>query len=282
MKISVIIPTYNRERFIGRAIKSVKNQTYKIDEIIVIDNNSDDNTIKLIKRYHNDIKIFKENKKGVSYARNYGILKSKNNWLAFLDSDDEWMDDKIEEQVKYIRNSKNSLSFIHSNEVWFRKNIQLNQKKKHEKNGGYIFEDCLDNCKISPSSTLIKKNLFSRYGKFDHSFMVCEDYELWLRITSKEKIGYINKPLIKKYGGHKGQLSKQYWGLDRFRVKALEKLVLNFKITEKQKVLAIKKIIKKINILLLGGYKRNKKLFIKNYETKKSFWQNYLKQNYDN
>ena len=282
MKISVIIPTYNRERFIGRAIKSVKNQTYKIDEIIVIDNNSDDNTIKLIKRYHNDIKIFKENKKGVSYARNYGILKSKNNWLAFLDSDDEWMDDKIEEQVKYIRNSKKSFSFIHSNEVWFRKNIQLNQKKKHKKNGGYIFEDCLDNCKISPSSTLIKKNLFSRYGKFDHSFMVCEDYELWLRITSKEKIGYINKPLIKKYGGHKGQLSKQYWGLDRFRVKALEKLVLNFKITEKQKVLAIKKIIKKINILLLGGYKRNKKLFIKNYETKKSFWQNYLKQNYDN
>lgn len=282
MKISVIIPTYNREKFIGRAIKSVKNQTYKIDEIIVIDNNSDDNTIKLIKKYHNDIKIFKENKKGVSYARNYGILKSKNNWLAFLDSDDEWMDDKIEEQVKYIRNSKKSFSFIHSNEVWFRKNIQLNQKKKHKKNGGYIFEDCLDNCKISPSSTLIKKNLFSRYGKFDHSFMVCEDYELWLRITSKEKIGYINKPLIKKYGGHKGQLSKQYWGLDRFRVKALEKLVLNFKITEKQKVLAIKKIIKKINILLLGGYKRNKKLFIKNYETKKSFWQNYLKQNYDN
>ena len=282
MKISVIIPTYNRERFIGRAIKSVKNQTYKIDEIIVIDNNSDDNTIKLIKKYHNDIKIFKENKKGVSYARNYGILKSKNNWLAFLDSDDEWMDDKIEEQVKYIRNSKKSFSFIHSNEVWFRKNIQLNQKKKHKKNGGYIFEDCLDNCKISPSSTLIKKNLFSRYGKFDHSFMVCEDYELWLRITSKEKIGYIHKPLIKKYGGHKGQLSKQYWGLDRFRVKALEKLVLNFKITEKQKLLAINKIIKKINILLLGGYKRNKKVFIKNYETKKSFWQNYLKQNYDN
>lgn len=276
IKISVIIPTYNRKKFICRAIDSVKNQSNKVDEIIVIDNNSTDKTLELIKKKYKDILIAKEKKRGVSAARNLGVYKSKYDWVAFLDSDDEWEGNKIEKQVDLINNNKNQINFVHTDEIWFRNNTHLNQKKKHKKKGGYIFNDCLDICKISPSSSLMKKKLLTEYGYFDESFRVCEDYELWLRITSKEKIGYIDKPLVKKYGGHSGQLSKRYWGLDRFRIKALENLINNFPLNNNQKKKVIFKIIEKIDILIKGAKKRNKDFFCKTYSCKKDYWKKIL------
>ena len=281
IKISVIIPTFNREKFICRAIDSVKEQSYIVDEIIVVDNNSTDKTIEIIKNKYKDILVLIENKKGVSYARNYGILKSKNDWVAFLDSDDEWFKNKIKEQVIFIKKNIEKIKLVHCNEIWLRNNIHLNQKKKHKKKGGYIFEDCLDACKISPSSVLINKKLFLKYGGFDSSFQVCEDYELWLRLTSKEEVGYIEEPLVKKFGGHAGQLSCKYWGLDRFRIKALEKLIFKFSLNKYQKKSVIHKILEKIEILIIGARKRNKENFLKIYKKKKSFWINYLNEKND-
>ena len=280
IKISVIIPTLNRKKFICRAIDSVRNQSHKVDEIIIVDNNSTDKTIELIKKKYTDILIVLQKKRGVSVARNQGVYISKYNWIAFLDSDDEWEQKKIEEQVNFINTNKNEINFVHTDELWFRNNIFLNQKIKHKKKGGYIFSDCLDICKISPSTSLIKKNLLIKYGCFNESFRVCEDYELWLRITSKERVGYVDKPLVKKFGGHSDQLSKRHWGLDRFRIKALENLITNFPLSYSQKKKVIHKILEKIDILIAGAEKRNKDSFKKSYSCKKEYWEKKLINNY--
>ena len=275
INVSVIIPTFNRVKFLSRCINSVLNQTYPVDEIILVDNKSTDGTVNYIKEKFKKVKVLIEKNKGVSSARNLGIVNSKNNWITFLDSDDEWMPDKIKKQIELLKNLNYKISFIHTNEKWIRNNKYLNQKKKHTKKGGYIFRDCLNICKISPSSTLIKKSLFDQYGLFDTKFKVCEDYELWLRLTSKIEIGYIAEDLVKKNGGHSDQLSKKYWGLDRYRVKALEKLILTNNIKVEYKIMALKELIKKINILILGAINRKNKRILKMYICKKYIWSEY-------
>ena len=274
-KVSVVIPTYNRVAYLGRAINSVLKQSYPVNEIIVIDNGSTDQTLSFIKKNFTRIRVITEKKRGVSFARNLGIKNCKYNWIAFLDSDDEWITDKIEKQFVLLKESNFKYQFIHTNEIWIKNGMLKNQKKKHLKKGGYIFEDCLDICKISPSSVLIKKELFNEYGLFDDKFKVCEDYELWLRITSKIKIGYLDKPLIKKYGGHKGQLSEKYWGIDRYRIKALEKILINYNLKKQQKLKVLEYLLKKINIILLGAINRNNKRIFNMYIKKKFLWLNY-------
>ena len=278
IKISVVIPTYNRVAYLERCISSVIKQSYKIDEIIVIDNNSDDNTAEFIKNKYPFIKLLNLEKEGVSFARNYGIKKSKNKWIAFLDSDDEWNKKKIEKQVEKILFSKSKYKIIHTKEKWIRNGKHLNQKKKHEKKGGYIFNDCLEICKISPSSVLMHKSLFLKYGYFDDNLVVCEDYDLWLRITSQVLVGYVDEVLLIKHGGHEGQLSKKYWGIDRFRVQALEKLILNFSLNSDQKYLVIKMIIKKLTILSKGAKKRENIKMLISTRKKEKIWKRELRK----
>ena len=274
-KISVVIPTYNRVAYLSRAITSVLKQSYPVNEIILVDNGSTDQTLGFIKKNFTNIKVLVEKIRGVSFARNMGIKNCKNEWIAFLDSDDEWIKDKIEKQFSLLEKSNFNYHFIHTNEIWIKNGILKNQKKKHFKMGGYIFEDCLDICKISPSSVLIKKELFNKYGLFDSKFKVCEDYELWLRIASKIKIGYIDEPLIKKHGGHKGQLSEKYWGIDRYRIKALEKILINDNLKKRQKLKVLEYLLKKINIILLGAINRNNNRIFNMYTKKKFLWLNY-------
>ena len=269
--ISVIIPTYNRSKFLNRSIRSVLNQTFQPAEIIVVDNGSTDDTRDMISTSFSNIRYLYYNKKGVSAARNEGIKISKSNWVSFLDSDDEWMKDKLLLQKEYILKNPN-VNFLHTNEIWFKNGKHLNQKNIHRKYGGYIFENCLKLCCISPSSTLIKKKLFDKTGFFDESFQVCEDYELWLRISSKIKIHFLEDKLTIKHGGHDGQLSQKYWGMDRFRIMAIEKNILNNWFNEEQKRDAIKDLISKIKIILIGAQNRNNQKIFNEYQKKLLKW----------
>lgn len=258
MKISVVIPTYNRKKYIKRAIDSVVHQSYKPFEIIVIDDGSTDGTYELIKQSYSSsqISLKKQKNKGVSAARNKGVKLANGDWIAFLDSDDEWFENKLELQVREIKKSK---TFIcHTNEIWIRNGIRVNQMKKHQKYGGAIFKKCLDICRISPSSVMIHRRIFDEIGLFDEDLIICEDYDLWLRISSKYPVLYLDSMLIKKFGGHEDQLSKNINGIEQFRIQSLEKILKNRSLKPSYFNAAKNMVLKKLLIYRSGLIKRNK------------------------
>ncbi|PPR26234.1 MAG: UDP-Glc:alpha-D-GlcNAc-diphosphoundecaprenol beta-1,3-glucosyltransferase WfgD [Alphaproteobacteria bacterium MarineAlpha9_Bin4] len=259
-------------QFIENTIKSVLEQSYKVDEIIVVDNNSTDNTCELVKNKFPNVRLLRENQQGVSYARNTGINNAKNNWIAFLDSDDQWLRNKIELQVNKVKSHNYNSLFVHTDEIWIKNGKKINQKKKHMKLEGYIYKECLNMCIISPSSVLVNRHLFNEYGMFRPWLKVCEDYELWLRFTSKVPIYLVNVPCVVKYGGHPGQLSKKHWGIDRFRVRALEKLILRFNLNKIQTKDTTNALISKIKVIISGAEKRKNKKIMKIYNFKKNYW----------
>ena len=277
-KISIIIPTLNRIKYLPRALDSALNQTYKASEIIVVDNGSSDGTLELLKEKYPLIRLLEEKKVGVSAARNKGIISSNFDWVALLDSDDAWDIRKLEIQKNALQSSSKNYKLVHTEEIWMKNNIKINQMKKHQKFGGYIFEKCLPLCCISPSSVLMQKSIFNQVGYFDENLPVCEDYDLWLKICSKERVLFIDQKLTLKYGGHKDQLSKSYWGMDRFRIKSIENLVLNCDLKSYQKHMAINTLIKKLKIIINGAYKRKNYSIINEYEKKLNYWEKLIIQ----
>ncbi len=255
---SVIIPTYNRENFLKKAIESVLKQTFKDFELIIVDDGSKDNTKELVHFYKNPkiVYIYQENR-GPSSARNTGIRKAKADWICFLDSDDWWDEKKLEITYKYIRENPNYKIF-HTEEIWYRNGKLLNQKKIHKKYGGYIFDKCLSLCRVSISTVCIHKSVFENVGLFDEELLCCEDYDFWLRISYKYPLYLIPLCLTLKEGGHPDQVSKKYWGMDRFRIKALSKILDSKKLSESQYELAFRELERKCKIYIQGCLKRGK------------------------
>ena len=271
-EISVIIPTYNRCDLLKRAINSVIKQTITPKEIIIVDNSSTDQTYQMVSSLFPEINYFIEKKRGVSAARNKGILESKSKWIAFLDSDDAWKPTKLEKQMEYSLFNQDKYRIIHTDETWYRNKKFLNQLKKHKKSGGNIFKNSLQLCCISPSSVVLKKQIFDDYGLFDENLEVCEDYDMWIRITSKEEVGFLDSPLVLKYGGHSDQLSKKFWGMDRFRIKSLEKNLKNEHFSKSQKINVLDTLIEKLTIVSDGALKRGNKEIFKKYNDKLQDW----------
>ena len=257
MDISVIIPTFNRKDTLKRAIQSVVMQSYTPYEIIVIDDGSDDGTKEWLKDNFPNVKYIYQMNSGVSSARNKGIKFARGDWIALLDSDDEWLPSKLKDQANEIELNP-AAKFLHTNEIWIRNGVRVNQMKKHKKYGGYIFEKCLDMCRISPSSVLIKKDIFDEIGMFDETLKVCEDYDLWLRFASKYPVHFLDQPLIKKYGGHSDQLSKVDDGIESYRIRSLKKIMNSGILNKKQKTITKDVLVKKMYIYAKGLEKRNK------------------------
>jgi glycosyltransferase involved in cell wall biosynthesis len=263
MDISVVVPTYNRYEVLKRALESVYAQTHKPKEVIIIDDGSTDETSQILKLFP-DAKYYYQENSGVSSARNLGIKKANHEWIAFLDSDDEWHPHKLQEHLE-LHLQKPELQISYTDEKWIRDAKEVKIPKKYRKCGGNIFNECLSHCIIAPSATIIHKDLLRRVGLFDENLEVCEDYDLWLRIAVENEIGLIDKKLIIKHGGDEDQLSVKFWGMDRFRVKALEKLLLQHSLKEK---LIKDMLIQKYDLLLKGAKKHDKIQDIYNYERK--------------
>ena len=275
--VSVVVPTFNRVDFVLKAIKSVSNQTFQPLEIILVDNNSEDNTLEMVAKHFKAVKIIFQKKQGVSASRNFGIREASGNWVAFLDSDDQWHKRKLEEQVKSITKDTLSSELSHTDEIWYRNKVFLNQREIHKKRGGFIFEHCLPLCCISPSSVLVKKKVFDDIGFFDESLDVCEDYDFWLRYCCKYPVNFVDQKLTIKNGGHNDQLSKKYWGMDRFRIQALENLLQSSVLDEWQEQLTRSTLLNKIDILIEGAKKRSNASIFNMYLEKRKYW----KQNSD-
>jgi glycosyltransferase involved in cell wall biosynthesis len=263
MLVDVIIPTFNRAQVMTRAIDSVLAQTYKNFVLHIVDDGSTDDTQAVLEKYktHPQVKIHFQNNSGVSAARNLAAFLSAGSWISFLDSDDEWMPSKLETQMKYL-NEHPDYNFLHSEELWIRNGVRVNPKVKHLKSNDNIFIRSLDFCIISPSTVILKRELFLKHQGFDNNFVVCEDYDLWLKILLTENIAFISTPLIEKHGGHADQLSTKFVAMDYWRIKSLVNLYKSSEANESQRELIKNVILKKSELLL--------KSYIK-YENQKSF-----------
>ncbi len=188
--VSVIMPTYNHDRFIGDAIDSVLNQTYKNFELIIIDNYSKDDTEKIVASYKDDrVKYLKFKNNGVIAAsRNYGIKHSRGEYIAFLDSDDMWLPEKLEKQIKVFQDS-NETSMLYTRFKTIEGDIISN--KIFPKNGKYksgnIFKSLYRRSFIACSSVMVRRRVLGQVGLFDTdpNLIAIEDTDLWLRIALK-------------------------------------------------------------------------------------------------
>ena len=255
-QVSVIIPTYNRGWIIKEAIDSVLAQDYTEFELIVVDDGSTDHTPDVLDSYRNVIKVLSQKNKGVSAARNRGIAEASGKFIAFLDSDDLWLPQKLSVQIEFFNQMPDAL-ICQTEEVWIRNGLRVNPKKRHKKPSGMIFIPSLKLCLVSPSAVMIQRSLFDRVGEFDETLPACEDYDLWLRISCRFPIHLIDTPLIIKRGGHDDQLSSRA-GLDKFRIKAIEKIITSGLLSDDRHRAAVKTLQKKCDIYAAGCRKRGR------------------------
>ena len=207
--VSVIIPTYNRAHLIGKAVKSVLNQTYQDFEIIVVDDGSTDNTEEVMKSFNNfKIRyICHSDNRGISVARNIGIRASRGEYIALLDSDDEWLPEKLDKQVDVLQNESPEVGVVCSWSYNIDEKGNYISKRCLPKKGGYIYEDLLSTNPISVPTVLIRKECFNRVSLFDDLLNAQEDWDMWIRIAKYYRFALIKVPLV-KYRKHSDQISK--------------------------------------------------------------------------
>jgi glycosyltransferase involved in cell wall biosynthesis len=262
--VSVIIPTYNRWPMVGEAVDSVLRQTHGSFEIIVVDDGSTDDTATALARRDFRVRVLSQARRGVAAARNAGARQAKGKYLAFLDSDDLWLPKKLELQMAFMQRNR-GVAICQTEEIWLRRGVRVNPKIKHRKPGGDIFRRCLALCIVSPSAVIMSNEFFDRLGGFDETFPVCEDYELWLRVAVEQPVALIETPLVVKRGGHADQLSRSMWGMDRFRIAAIRKLLRQGLDREKHQW-AVEALTQKIAIVAEGARKRGREDDAKAYE----------------
>ena len=204
--VSVIIPAFNAEKYIHETITSVLNQTFTNFEIIVVDDGSTDNTASIVESFGKKVKLYKRLNQGVSSARNYAVSKSKNNWLAFIDADDLWTDDKLNIQIS----SLNGASWSHTNSIYIgeNQNGKISRSDLTPQYGGQVFEHLILNNFITTSTVMIKKDIFLNHHGFDETMIALEDWKLWLKIAEKETISYVEEPLA-YYRVYSGSTSRR-------------------------------------------------------------------------
>ncbi|MBC8287843.1 MAG: glycosyltransferase [Nitrospinae bacterium] len=256
-KVTVILPTFNRGYCLAESIQSVLDQSFTDFELIVVDDGSMDNTTEVLNPFSGIQQIRLEKNRGVSFARNRGLEQARGEWIAFLDSDDLWEQNKLATQMKWVEHHPEHLA-VYTDEIWIRNGVRVNAMNKHHKYSGDIFRYCLPLCIVSPSSVLLHAELLREVGGFDESMPVCEDYDLWLRIAKRVPFHFIEEKLIVKRGGHEDQLSRKFWGMDRWRVHALEKLLQENGMNEEQRDGVVAMLIEKCGILVSGYGKRGK------------------------
>jgi glycosyltransferase involved in cell wall biosynthesis len=255
--VSVIIPTYNRSSWVTQAVASVLAQTYRDLELLVVDDGSTDATLEALRPFLGRVKLLRRaTRRGVSAARNLGLAAARGEWLAFLDSDDLWRPEKLARQMAYFAAHPEYL-LCQTEEIWIRRGVRVNPPRHCRKFGGDIFLPSLERCLISPSAVMLNRRLMEEHGGFDETLPAAEDYDLWLRLTWRYRVGLIEEALVIKRGGHPDQLSRQ-WGLDRYRIRALEKLLKEPALPEPHRQAARRTLTAKCAVYAQGCEKRGK------------------------
>ena len=257
--VSVVIPTFNRCAFVREAVASVCVQRGAEFEIVVVDDGSTDGTAAALESECGDrLRLLVRSKnRGVAAARNLGVTSSRGELIAFLDSDDLWLPGKLAAQVAFFAEHAEA-EICQTDEIWVRNGVRVNPRAHHRKPSGDIFEPSLRLCLVSPSAVMLRRSLFERVGGFDEQLPACEDYDLWLRIARNTPVRLIERALVVKRGGHADQLSRRFWGMDRFRVAALVRLLEEDGLRPAQRQAALAVLAEKCRILAQGAARRGR------------------------
>lgn len=221
-KVSVIIPMHNSSNYIIKCINSVINQTYNNLEIILIDDNSDDKTLKKVKKIKdNRIKIIKlKNNSGAAIARNKGIEISTGDYICFLDSDDYWVKNKIEKQVKFIKDK----AFIYSEYEYLRNN------KKHRAivPKSLTYKELLKNSAIFTSTVMLNMKYLTKEDIYMPNIRMGQDYGAWYKILKKVGIAYGMQEVLSVYRvGNKSLSSNKFKAIKRtWNLYKMEKITI--------------------------------------------------------
>lgn len=272
--VSVVIPTFNRAAWVGEAIDSVLAQAHTPIELIVVDDGSNDTTAQAVQPYASALTYIQRPHRGVSAARNYGVAASRGDLVAFLDSDDLWLPGKMTAQVALFVQCP-QLQACYTDEIWIRRGVRVNPRHIHRKHSGWIFHQSLPRCTISPSSIMLRRSQWDRLGGFDERLPACEDYDLWLRLTSTTPVHLIPQQLIVKRGGHPDQLSHTVPILDIYRIAALEK-ILATPLLHAQRQAVLLQLIEKSRIVAQGAHKRGHRTRASTYGHKSRTYQQQL------
>lgn len=201
--VSVIIPTFNRSELVVKAIDSVLNQTYPNIEVIVIDDCSTDNTISVLEKYGNKIRYHRNDVNSyVGFTRNYGVSLAKGEYIAFLDSDDCWLHNKLEVQISWMKINKFDISV--TSFYTYNKNINSLARKDRRYASELRFIDILYGIYIAPGSTLVmKREYFLSIEGYNVSYRRLEDWDLLIRIFLKNgRIGFLKNPTAQIYASN--------------------------------------------------------------------------------
>lgn len=257
--LSVVIPTYNRVEPLERALDSVFVQTVPPTQVIVVDDGSDDSTKEMLRTRFSGVCVESQPHRGVSAARNRGIAAATGEWVAFLDSDDAWLPQKLELQLAALE-EQSSARLCHCDEIWIRDGVRVNPGRRHRKSGGRIFRQCLELCLISPSAAILHRSVFEDVGLFDESLPACEDYDFWLRFTASREVVFVDHPLVLKHGGHADQLSRTTEALDKYRIRALVNLLDGNCLEPGDRRRAVEVLLRKLELYRAGVIKRGRDL----------------------
>jgi glycosyltransferase involved in cell wall biosynthesis len=271
--VSVIIPAYNRLSLLREAAESVLAQTFRGFELIVVDDGSTDGTEEYFAGHRNIIYLRTEHCGTPGRARNKGTALAGGRYLAFLDSDDLWLPEKLERQLNSLRaggpGGAQKPRLFHTRELWLRNGKEISQAGQTHRREGDIFADSLVKCVIGPSTVLVERSFFEEQGGFREDLEIAEDYELWLRMTFAGPVAYLDEPLTVKRAGSGDQLSEKYGHIEIFRIRALRNLVERGAFAAKQEkdILARAELTRKCGIYAAGCRKRGRTAEAEEYET---------------
>lgn len=204
-KVSVIIPTYNRSELLKKAIKSLENQSHQNFEIIIIDDFSTDDTAEVVNEMKDDRIIYlkHESNKGGSEARNTGIQRATGSFIGFLDSDDQWLPDKLEKQLKQFERQPD-VGVVYTGVQVVNENNQPTRKIVPKYSGEILPKLFESNCIDTTSSVLVKKEILDQVQGFDASLPSCQDWDLYIRLAQVTKFDFVKESMVLFYH-HSGE-----------------------------------------------------------------------------
>jgi glycosyltransferase involved in cell wall biosynthesis len=267
-QVSVIIPTYNRRRMLLDAVGSVLAQRDVALELIIVDDGSSDGTWDELHRgaladvivaapCNCRVGVERTTHRGPAAARNRGAALARGDYLAFLDSDDLWAPLKLGRQLAYMR-AHPQFPLAQTQECWIRNGRRVNPGLRHIKRAGDIFEPSLRTCLVSPSAVMMRTELFHEMGGFDEALHACEDYDLWLRILCRYQAGLLDEALVTRRAGHPDQLSATSPALDRYRIRALLKLLADGELSDTRRTAVAEVLAEKCAIYAKGLLRRGR------------------------